>query len=190
MNFRYFTSSDFDPDIPRPLYGYVQRLRDGLVPVWVLPMTVDRDTLRRWLHSVDGQFETATGGRFPDGVSAVPLSSRAPTESNSSLEFEVEPSRYVEIKRAVATEISDPYIRIPLAVSDSRRNQFQEGRQQTIPAKIERRLESITESPAWGEKCQAMDFKRWVLTYKLDIERTGSGAPSRIESVAIEAQFR
>ncbi|RLM94287.1 hypothetical protein D3D01_15600 [Haloarcula sp. Atlit-7R] len=190
MNFRYLSFSNFDVDIPRPLHGYVQRLRGGFVPVWVLPVTVGRDTLRQWLHSVDGQFETETGARFPDGISAVPLSSRAPKESNSPLEFEVKPSRYVEIKRAVAAKISDPYIRVPLAVSDSRRNQFQEGRQQTIPAKINRRLESITEAPAWEEKCQAMDFKGWFLTYEVGIKQPRESTPARIKSVAIEAQFR
>jgi len=143
MDTRYFDYSAFDSDIPQPLHGYVSRLKNGHVPVWLLPPVVSRNTLRRWLNSASGYTAAGNKGGLPDGISAVPYHSRTQDTGGKALEFEIEPDRYFQIKRAVAAEISEPHIRIPLAISDSRRNQFQEGRQRTIPDKIKRRLEGL-----------------------------------------------
>jgi len=181
----YFDYTDFDESLVRPLYGYINWLEYGNVPVWVIPPVVEKRTLRRLLKDTEKEPAPAGGGGLPEGINAVPI--EAPVRNDrSTLEFEVEPELYFELMRGAADAFSDSVVRLSLAIEDSRRNQFQRGRQETVPEKIVTRLESVTETSCWEQKTQRQTFKQWVLTYNLGTTRTGLPP---VEGVTIEAAF-
>lgn len=180
MGGSFYSYSQFDSSLTRPLYGHVTELKSGTVPSWVKrPRISEHEVKRLWDLDLDPGSGIPRSKR-PDGV-------RKKSGGRGPTDYRVHRETYLEAHRERIGTADDKgrfrTVRFDLKTSNS--TGFGSPRGKTVPSEIMDRLSAIRESPKWDQIVDGYhySFRRWELIYRLG-ERGG------ITDVEIVANIR